>query len=218
MLVAVRIEIFSDIVCPWCFVGQSRLAAALAKRAEIRAEVIWLPFELNPAMPIEGRPRPDYLRERFGDVNRFADAQRQLKEIGEQEGIRFDFAGIQRMPNTRRAHVLLTYIRRENAALQTRAARLLFEAYFSEGLDIGDPRSLIDLAARLDLDRSAVESILDDVALHTEVQALESLAARWNVSGVPTFIFDRRTGFSGAQPIEVFERAFDSILVPTRDS
>ncbi|MEY3713520.1 MAG: hypothetical protein RL321_1140 [Pseudomonadota bacterium] len=218
MLVAVRIEIFSDIVCPWCFVGQSRLAAALAKRAEIRAEVIWLPFELNPAMPIESRPRADYLRERFGDVNRFADAQRQLKEIGEQEGIRFDFAGIQRMPNTRRAHVLLTYIRRENAALQTRAARLLFEAYFSEGLDIGDPRSLIDLAARLDLDRSAVESILDDVALHTEVQVLESLAARWKVSGVPTFIFDRRTGFSGAQPIEVFERAFDSILVPTRDS
>ena len=81
-----------------------------------------------------------------------------------------------------------------------------------------DPRCLIDLAARLDLVRSAVVSILDDVALHTEVQALESLAARWNVSGVPTFIFDRRTGFSGAQPIEVFERAFDSILVPTRDS
>jgi predicted DsbA family dithiol-disulfide isomerase len=151
-------------------------------------------------------------------VNRFADAQRQLKEIGEQEGIRFDFAGIQRMPNTRRAHVLLAYIRRENASLQTRAARLLFEAYFSDGLDIGDPRCLIDLAARLDLDRSAVESILDDVALHTEVQALESLAARWKVSGVPTFIFDRRTGFSGAHPIEVFERAFDSILAPARDS
>jgi predicted DsbA family dithiol-disulfide isomerase len=218
MLVAVRIEIFSDIVCPWCFVGQSRLAATLAKRPEMTAEVIWLPFELNPAMPTEGRPRADYLRERFGDVNRFADAQRQLKEIGEQEGIRFDFSGIQRMPNTRRAHVLLAYVRRENPALQTRAARLLFEAYFSEGLDIGDPHCLAALAERLGLDSSVVMPVLDDATLHAEVQALEALAARWNVSGVPTFIFDRRTGFSGAQPVAVFERAFDSVLAQTRDS
>ncbi|MFZ9903902.1 MAG: DsbA family oxidoreductase [Steroidobacteraceae bacterium] len=213
-----RIEIFSDIVCPWCFVGQSRLAAALARRPEMAAEVIWLPFELNPTMPTEGRPRADYLRERFGDVNRFADAQRQLQEIGEQEGIRFDFNGIQRMPNTRRAHVLLAYIRRESPALQTRAARLLFEAYFSEGLDIGDPHCLAELAERLGLDSLVVTPMLDDATLHAEVQALETLAARWNVSGVPTFILDRCTGFSGAQPVAVFERAFDSVLAQTRNS
>ena len=92
MLAVVRIEIFSDIVCPWCFVGQSRLAAALARRPEIPVEVVWLPFELNPAMPSEGRPRAEYLLERFGDVNRFADAQRQLQQIGEQEGIRLTSA------------------------------------------------------------------------------------------------------------------------------
>lgn len=209
MLAAVRIEIFSDIVCPWCFVGQSRLAAALARRPDVPVEVIWLPFELNPSLPSEGRPRAEYLLERFGDVNRFADAQRQLKEIGEQEGIRFDFASIQRMPNTRRAHVLLAHARRMDPSLQTRLARALFEAYFSQGLDIGNPTCLVELADHAGLERAAAALALDDPALHAEVQSLESLASRWNVSGVPTFIFDRRTGFSGAQPIDVFERVID---------
>ncbi len=218
MLALVRIEIFSDIVCPWCFVGQSRLAAALAKRPEIPVEVIWLPFELNPAMPPEGRPRAEYLLERFGDVNRFADAQRQLQQIGEQEGIRFNFTGIQRMPNTRRAHVLLAHARRVNPDAQTLLARILFEAYFSEGLDIADPGCLVELARRVGLEGVAADRTLDDPDLHAEVQALESLAARWNVSGVPTFIFDRHTGFSGAQPVEVFERAMDSVLAQVRDS
>lgn len=218
MLALVRIEIFSDIVCPWCFVGQSRLAAALAKRPEIPVEVIWLPFELNPAMPPEGRPRAEYLLERFGDVNRFADAQRQLQQIGEQEGIRFNFTGIQRMPNTRRAHVLLAHARRVNPDVQPRLARILFEAYFSEGLDIADPGCLVELARRVGLEGVAADRTLDDPDLHAEVQALESLAARWNVSGVPTFIFDRHTGFSGAQPVEVFERAMDSVLAQVRNS
>ncbi len=218
MLALVRIEIFSDIVCPWCFVGQSRLAAALAKRPEIPVEVIWLPFELNPAMPPEGRPRAEYLLERFGDVNRFADAQRQLQQIGEQEGIRFNFTGIQRMPNTRRAHVLLAHARRVNPDAQTLLARILFEAYFSEGLDIADPGCLVELARRVGLEGIAADRTLDDPDLHAEVRALESLAARWNVSGVPTFIFDRHTGFSGAQPVEVFERAMDSVLAQVRNS
>jgi len=218
MLALVRIEIFSDIVCPWCFVGQSRLAAALAKRPEIPVEVIWLPFELNPAMPPEGRPRAEYLLERFGDVNRFADAQRQLQQIGEQEGIRFNFTGIQRMPNTRRAHVLLAHARRVNPDVQPRLARILFEAYFSEGLDIADPGCLVELARRVGLEGIAADRTLDDPDLHAEVRALESLAARWNVSGVPTFIFDRHTGFSGAQPVEVFERAMDSVLAQVRNS
>lgn len=169
-------------------------------------------------MPPEGRPRAEYLLERFGDVNRFADAQRQLQQIGEQEGIRFNFTGIQRMPNTRRAHVLLAYARRINPEVQTGLTRVLFEAYFSEGLDIADPSCLVELATRVGLEGIAAAAVLDDPTLHAEVQALESLAARWNVSGVPTFIFDRRTGFSGAQPVEVFERAMDSVLVQARNS
>lgn len=218
MLAAVRIEIFSDIVCPWCFVGQSRLSAALARRSDIPVEVVWLPFELNPNLPPDGRPRGEYLIERFGDVNRFADAQRQLKEIGEQEGIRFDFAGIQRMPNTRRAHVLMAYARREDAMRQSKLARVLFEAYFSDGLDIGSVDCLVDLAARAGLDRQGAARALENSELFAEVQALESLAARWNVSGVPTFIFDRRTGFSGAQPVAVFERAMESVLAQSSAS
>lgn len=218
MLAFVRIEIFSDFVCPWCFVGQTRLTAALMRRPEIPVEVIWLPFELNPAIPPEGRPRAEYLLERFGDVNRFADAQRQLQQIGEQEGIRFNFAGIQRMPNTRRAHVLLAHARRTAPDLQGRLARTLFEAYFSDGLDIASPGCLVELAQSVGLESGAAARALEDPNLHAEVQALESLAARWNVSGVPTFIFDRRAGFSGAQPVEVFERAMDSVLVQRGNS
>lgn len=211
MLAVVRIEIVSDFVCPWCFVGQARLAAALASRPAVAAELVWLPFELNPQLPAEGRDRAEYLRERFGDVNRFADAQRQLHEIGAQLGIRFDFAAIRRMPNTRLAQVMMAAARRYNQDSQNQLARQLFEAYFSAGADIGDRAVLLDIAERCALDRSAVTTALDDNALVAEVVALEALVGRWGVSGVPTFIFDRKHAFSGAQPLEVFLQAIDAV-------
>lgn len=207
--VRVQIEVFSDVVCPWCYVGYARLQQALAARPGVVKSVTWLPFELNPTMPEEGRDRAEYMRERFGDVNRFADGQRQLLTIGTTLGIDFRFDAITRAPNTRRAHVLAAYARSVSVAAQNAVISQLFAAYFTDGRDVGDPEVLFDIAARCELPSTQTAHALNDPGLRTEVESLEGLARSWNISGVPTFIFDRRTGFSGAQPLEVFLQAID---------
>jgi predicted DsbA family dithiol-disulfide isomerase len=207
----VQLEIFSDVVCPWCYVGHARLQQALAARPGAIAEITWLPFELNPNLPEEGRDRAEYLRERFGDVNRFADAQRQLVSLGATLGIDFRFDAVKRSPNTRRAHVLAALARRDSAAMQHAVIEKLFAAYFTEGRDVGDRDVLLAIADECGLERDVAQRALADSALHAEVESLEALARSWNVSGVPTFIFDRRTGFSGAQPLEVFLQVIDDL-------
>jgi predicted DsbA family dithiol-disulfide isomerase len=207
--VAVQIEVFSDVVCPWCYVGFVRLRQALAARPDLPAEVTWLPFELNPGLPPEGRDRREYMLERFGDVDRFAAGQRQLEGVGVELGIDFQFARVTRAPNTRRAHMLLAHARR--AGFQTEVKGALLEAHFSRGLDVADPAVLAGIAAACGLDGDAARRAVDDPALRSEVEALEALAHRWQVSGVPTFVFDRRQAFSGAQPLEVFLRVFEAL-------
>lgn len=206
-----QLEVFSDVVCPWCYVGHARLQQALAARPGAVEEVTWLPFELNPTLPEEGRDRAEYMRERFGDVNRFADAQRQLVTLGATLGIDFRFDAVKRSPNTRRAHVLAAHARRLSAATQHAVIEKLFAAYFTAGRDIGNRDVLLAIAVDCGLDRDVALQALTDPALHTEVESLEALARSWNVSGVPTFIFDRRTGFSGAQPLEVFLQVIDDL-------
>jgi predicted DsbA family dithiol-disulfide isomerase len=204
-----QIEVFSDVVCPWCYVGFARLRQALAARPDLPAEVTWLPFELNPGLPPEGRDRREYMLERFGDVDRFAAAQRQLETVGAELGIDFRFDRVARAPNTRRAHMLLAHARR--AGCQTAVKEALLEAHFTRGLDVADPAVLAGIAGSCGLEPDAARHAVDDPALRSEVEALEALAHRWQVSGVPTFIFDRRQAFSGAQPLEVFLQVFQSL-------
>jgi predicted DsbA family dithiol-disulfide isomerase len=204
-----QIEIFSDVVCPWCYLGLARLELALQQRPQIGFDVHWLPFQLNPAMPPEGRDRREYMRERFGDVDRFADAQRQLRELGIAAGIDYRFERIERAPNTRRAHVLIAWARRHG--LQRACKRAVMEGYFTRGLDAGDPEVLADIAAQCRLDRAEARAALDDAGLHAEVERLEALGRGWNVSGVPTFIFGRRYALSGAQPPEIIVEVLDRL-------
>ena len=206
-----QLEIFSDVVCPWCYVGHARLRQALAARPGAITEITWLPFELNPNLPEEGRDRAEYMRERFGDVNRFADAQRQLVTLGSALGIDFRFDAVKRSPNSRRAHVLAAHARRVSATLQHAVIENLFAAYFTAGRDIGDRDVLLAIATESGLEHDDAVRALADPALHAEVESLEALARNWNVSGVPTFIFDRRTGFSGAQPLKVFVQVIDDL-------
>lgn len=206
-----RIEIFSDVVCPWCYVGHGRLQQALAARPSQNFEVIWLPFELNPTLPVEGRNRKEYLAERFGNPNPFAAGQQQLLDVGRELGIDFRFEAIERAPNTRRAHALSTAALRESRATQATVVRDLFAAYFTEGRDIGDPAVLVDIGERAGMTGTQVRAAIDDATLHTEIVELEELAQRSNITGVPTFIFDRRHAFSGAQPQEVFLQVIDAL-------
>jgi predicted DsbA family dithiol-disulfide isomerase len=204
-----RIEIFSDVVCPWCYVGHARLHQALAARADRSIEVIWLPFELNPQLPLEGRNRREYLTERFGNPNPFAKGQQQLLDVGRELGIDFRFESIERAPNTRRAHALAAAALQSSPAHQAEVIRGLFEAYFTAGRDVGDPQTLIEIGVRAGLSDAQASAALDDPQLHVQIAELESLAQRSSITGVPTFIFDRRQGFSGAQPLEVFLRVID---------
>ncbi len=205
-----KLEIFSDVICPWCYVGQARLEQALAARPAAQPQITWMPYQLDSSVSEEGRDRREYLLEKFGDVSHFDHAKKQLEQIGRSVGIDFQFDAIQRTPNTRRAHLLIARARRESPAHEAAMSVRLFRAYFTEGLDIGDPEVLCTLAADTGLTAEAARAALVDEELSREVTSLQDLVRRWNISGVPTFVFDRRFAFSGAQPLEVFLRALDS--------
>ena len=202
------IEAYSDTVCPWCYLGFARLQQALAQRPGLAVEVRWLPYELNPQMPVEGADRAEYMRERFGDVNRFAKAQATLQELAAEAGIRFDFAAVRRMPNTRRSHALIAWAGANGR--QGDVKRRVLAAYFAEGRDIGAPDTLVAIASEAGLDADAARAAIDDAALHRQIEALEQQARSWDITGVPTFIFARRFAFSGAQPLGVFLQALDA--------
>lgn len=202
------IEVYSDTVCPWCYVGYGRLHAALQQRPQLQAQVRWLPYELNPDLPAEGMERAAYMRQRFGDVNRFAKAQDTLRELGTELGLAFDFAAIGRMPNTRRSHALISWA--GTTGQQGEIKRRVLTAYFAEGRDIGDPAVLAMLAAQAGLDASAARAAVDDPTLHAAIAGLEQQARSWQITGVPTFIFGRRYAFSGAQSVSVFLQALDA--------
>jgi predicted DsbA family dithiol-disulfide isomerase len=207
------IEVYSDTICPWCYLGFARLQQALAQRPAQPVDLRWLPFELNPDLPAGGRDRAEYLRERFGDVDRFAKAQATLQALGAEAGIGFDFAAIRRMPNTRRSHALIAWAGGQGA--QNEIKRRALAAYFAEGRDIGDPDTLAAIAAEAGLDAVGARAAVDDPRLHEGVAALEAQARAWRISGVPTFIFGRRFAFSGAQPLPVFLQAIDAATAET---
>ena len=207
-----KIEVFSDTVCPWCYVGVMRLKQALAQRPDLAVALRWLPFELNPEMSSAGEDRAEYMQRRFGDVNRFADAHTRLHQLGSELGVEFRFDLQRRMPNTRRSHMLIAWAGEAGADVQTRIKIAILEAYFSRGLDIGDPEVLVGLAAGMGLDPAGARNALADEGLRTAVEQLENQARQWNISGVPTFIFDRKQAFSGAQELSVFLRSIDSAV------
>ena len=212
-----RIEVYSDAVCPWCYVGLARLQQAHAARPDIVKSVHWLPFELNPAMAEEGADRQQYMREKFGDTNRFAAAQTRLQQLGRELGLDYQFERVARMANTRRAHMLIEHAG-ETSALQTQVKCAIMRAYFTEGRDIGKLDVLLDVARETGLNAEAASEALQSAALRARVVALEAQAATWGISGVPTFIFDRRYAFSGAQELSVFTAMIDRISAQAQSS
>jgi predicted DsbA family dithiol-disulfide isomerase len=206
-----KLEVYSDTICPWCYVGYARLQQALAARPAVAVELAWLPYELNPDLPPEGEDRRAYMLRRFGDVDRFAAGQRQLLEIGAPLGIDFQFERVARAPNTRRSHALINWAGEAGPGVQSRVKERVLRAHFTEGCDIADPDRLVALAVDCGLDGAAARAALDDPARRAAIVALETQAQRWGISGVPTFIFERRYAFSGAQPLEVFLDAIDQV-------
>ena len=207
-----QVEIYSDTVCPWCFIGKRRFELARQQRPHLDIEVCWRAFELNPELAPDGMDRDQYLMGKFGDAGRLQEMHEQLRATGAALGIEFRFDLIRRMPNSRASHALLAF-----AAVQARQndiSEALFSAYFEQGRDLGDPDVLVDLSSRQGFEGAEVRRALHDPQLRAEVLAAEKLAREWGLTGVPTFIFERRYAVSGAQSPEVFMQLFDRLAVP----
>jgi predicted DsbA family dithiol-disulfide isomerase len=201
-MAVVSVDIISDVICPWCFVGKRRLEKAMAALPEgVSVAVRWRPFELNPQMPREGMERAEYRRRKFGSLEYSQKLDAQIAAVGAEVGIGFRHDLIRRTPNTFDAHRLLWLAEREGD--QDALAEAMFRAYFVEGRDLGERAVLAELAASAGIDRGRAEAFLagEEGADAVARTALE--ARRGGVSGVPTFIIDGEPAFSGAQQPEV---------------
>jgi predicted DsbA family dithiol-disulfide isomerase len=202
----VHIDIYSDIVCPWCFVGKRRLERALSQlNGAEKPQITWRPFQLNPAMLPEGMNRTTYLKAKFGSLEVFGRMEEQLLAAGVEEQIPFAFEKIQRTPNTFAAHRLVWYAARQGK--QDEMVENLFRAYFLEGRNIGDLKALTHVAAEAGLDRTETDRYLASDDGIVEVKEEEAVGRRLGISGVPYFFFNGSIAISGAQPPDTFVSA-----------
>ena len=208
-----KIEVVSDVVCPWCYIGKRRLDKALAMAGGAACpEVAWLPFQLNPGMPPEGMPRAEYRRAKFGTVERGRQLDARVAAEGRGEGIEFVLERIERAPNTFAAHRLIDLAQERGAGGAVVDA--LFRAYFEEARDIGDREVLLAIGEAAGLPRADVDARWNDAAQSRRVALLEESMKALGISGVPTFLFDRKFGVSGAQPPEALASAIREASTP----
>ena len=199
------IDVVSDVVCPWCYVGKKRLERALAQETGEPIKVHWRPYQLDPSIPEGGLERRAYMINKFGDTGRIEAAHERLKALGAEEGIAFAFDKIARAPNTLDAHRLIRWAFLTGA--QDKIVERLFKLYFEEGRDIGDRALLVETAGECGMDAQVVEKLFAEGADEEEVRAEIAEAQRLGVTGVPFFIFAQRFGVPGAQDVEVLAGA-----------
>jgi predicted DsbA family dithiol-disulfide isomerase len=202
-----QIDVISDVICPWCYIGKRRLekaVAALEQPPEVR--VRWLPFQLNPQMPREGKNRREYRITKFGSWERSLELDAKLVAVGEMEGIHFAFDRIERTPNTLDAHRLIGLADKEG--VQDVVVEALFRAYFTDARDMSNGQTLIDVVAEAGLDRHSAEAVLDSDAGLEAIKEAEALSQRFRVDGVPFFIVNSEITLAGAQQPDAFIGAF----------
>jgi predicted DsbA family dithiol-disulfide isomerase len=205
-----QIDVISDTVCPWCFIAKRRLMRAMEQRPGIAFGVKWRPYRLDPTVPKGGMDRRAYMRAKFGDdPMRIVEMHKLIAAEGEKEGIAFDFAAIQRRPNSLDSHRLIRWA--EAAGVQDDVVERLFIAYFENGEDIGDIRVLADIADICGMDGVEVARMLEsdtDIAL---VEREDQIAHEMGVTGVPAMIFGNRLAVSGAREPELLLSVIDRV-------
>ena len=206
----INIEVVSDHVCPWCYVGKRRLEAAIAQRPELDIEVKWQPFQLSPEMPREGRRRVEHYREIFGK-ERAEIIMGSMKDTGIDEGIEFGNDPEAMSPNTLSAHVLMLWAREDESINANEVAEKLFHAHHVDCEDIGDHAVLLRIAREVGMDDAGLaEKLLAGADEDKVVEMIRESTAR-GITGVPFFIIDGRYGLSGAQPADALVEALDQI-------
>ncbi len=203
----VQIDIYSDTVCPWCFIGKRRLERALAARDDIDVSIRWHAFQLNPDMPAAGMERERYLASKFGGPERAASVYATIARAGHAERIPFDFEAIPRMPNTIQSHRLVRYA--DRFGMQDAVVEALFKAFFFDGEDIGDDVTLLRVGSRVGLERDATAAFLAGEEERDTVVAEDLRARRMGINAVPFFVVNGDYAISGAQEPEAFFPLFD---------
>lgn len=205
-----QIDIYSDTICPWCFIGKRRLERALAEKPQPQISFRWRAFQLNPTMPRGGMDRRKYLELKFGGKEGAAQVYDAVEAAGREEKIDFAFDRMQRAPNTVDSHRLIRFA--EGKGLQDAMVETLFQRYFLRAEDIGDRTVLTEAAKEAGLDEDEAAAFLASEELHDEIVHEDEAARRAGVNGVPCFIFAGRYGLPGAQPPEVLWQMFDVAL------
>jgi predicted DsbA family dithiol-disulfide isomerase len=204
------VDVVADVVCPWCYLGWRRVKAAVALRPDIEAKLIWRPYQLDPTLPEEGVDRRAYMASKFKDQERLKAVHEALVSGGADDGITFNFEIIDKSPNTNAAHRLIRWAL--TAGVQDAVVEGLFAAYFTQGLDIGDPMVLADIAEAAGMERLVVLQLLSEGADKESVTREHSMAVQGGVTGVPYVIFGGKVAVVGAESPERIAEAIDQAL------
>jgi predicted DsbA family dithiol-disulfide isomerase len=205
-----QIDVVSDTICPWCFIGKRRLTRALQLRPEIEFDVRWRAYQLDATIPPEGVDRREYLDAKFGDNPNREAMGVAIREAGESENIFFAFDRIERTPNTLDSHRLIRWA--GTAGIQNDLVELIFTAYFEQGRDIGDMDVLAEIAAEAGMDETLVKQLLANGADRELIEREDMLAHKMGISGVPTFIFANKYLVSGAHDPDSLVQLIDRIV------
>ena len=204
-----QIDIVSDTVCPWCFIGKRKLERAIAMRPEIEFDIRWRAYRLDPNVPREGVDRRAYMKAKFGDSPRTSAMSQALKEAGQGESIAFAFDRIEKRPDTTDSHRLIRWA--ATTGNQNEVVERLFKAYFEEGRDIGDASVLLAVADESGLDTGLVSELLASDSDRALIEREDALAHEMGISGVPTFIFSNKYLISGAYDPDKIVRVIDKM-------
>lgn len=205
MVQPIVIDVVSDVVCPWCFVGKKRLEEALAALPDLSAEVRWRPFQLDPTIPAQGLERQAYMLAKFGDPERLRSAHERLDQLGREVGIDFAFDAIKVSPNTLDAHRVVRWA--ADGGNQGAVVQQLFSRYFEQGQNVGDHAVLAEAAGAAGMDATLVTTMLATDADKAEVEAEIQMAGQMGVTGVPCFIIAGKYAVMGAQTAQVLAEA-----------
>lgn len=207
------IDVVSDVMCPWCYIGKKRLDDAIAQLGDdIPVDVRWRPYQLDPTLPKEGKDRRKYLEDKFGGPEGAERAYATVRAAGAEDGIAFRFEDIEVSANTLDAHRLVRWAGSQGTETQARMVAILFRMYFEDGRNIGDDAVLLEAAEEAGLDRAIVRELLESGADRDKVSEEVALSQQMGVTGVPCFILDGKYAVMGAQSAEVLANAVRQIV------
>lgn len=206
----IKIDVVSDVVCPWCYIGKRRLERAIIQLStEYDFEIEYHPFELNPCLPVSGVNHKAYLSDKFGGEEQYDIITARTSRVASDEGLTFNFDKQTTSPNTRKAHAIVQLAKVENKQLEMVEA--LFKAYFSEGIDLSKDENLIAIATQVGLDKNSVILVLTDQTIHRQIEKREEELHQLGIRGVPFYIINNHYGISGAQASETFIKSIREI-------